>query len=146
MKRKKYYLVLAFLCIGCSEEKGEDFSLYFNREYEEYSNNFVLEKNMFYLGFDRYFVYIYQKNCGHCQHIKPYVLHYIDHNPNSLFLLEYEPSISICRNFYEDDKKITREDFCILGTPALIEVYQKEVNSYFFGETEILEKLNYKNI
>jgi len=63
-----------------------------------------------------------------------------------MYLCEYTKEIALCKNYEEGARVITKDDFCIPGVPALIEVYENEVKNYYFGENKIssflIEELN----
>ncbi|HML99796.1 MAG TPA: hypothetical protein PKC96_00465 [Bacilli bacterium] len=84
-----------------------------------------------------YYGYIFSYTCPYCEQIKNHILEYILDGKNSLFLIEFDPSIpreSGISIFYPANNIF---DLKIIGTPTLFVIENKEAKKRITGAANI---------
>lgn len=136
-KLLSFSLLLAI--VGCSNSsitESLDYTPSFSHDYDEVGERFITWESLFDINNDWYFVYVFSYTCGHCQNIKNEVIEY-SLNHDNFYFVEYSKDIPILATVEETINQTEIQYVGILGTPSLLEVYNKVLINNVAGEKEI---------
>ena len=138
-KLLSFSLLLAI--VGCSNSsitESLDYTPSFSHDYDEVGERFIAWESLFDINKDWYFGYVFSYTCGHCQNIKNEVIEY-SLNHDNFYFVEYSKDIPILATVEETINQTDIQYVGILGTPSLLEVYNKVLIKNVAGEKEILK-------
>ena len=122
---KTLFLLLSAILLlnGCARSKTESISMSelitSTYDYSDLNDKKITWESIFSYGDDRYFVYIYSEECGHCNEIKQTIIEYSKTN-EYFYFLEYSSNIPILDSVDETIGQSDYEKIGILGTPTLL--------------------------
>ena len=111
-------------------------------DYDLLSDRIIAWDDIFNQEEEYYVVYFFSETCGHCTNIKKDIISYYLKGIEPMFFVknpkkeEYYASSSY--NLIGIDNST---DLRIYGVPGLLEIEEKEVLNYHFGEKQILSYL-----
>ena len=134
-----------FALISC---KGESSSSDLNQQniehsYDEISEWEITWKDTFSMLNPHYFVYFYSPTCSHCTRIKDVIIEYALDN-ESMYFIRFNDEVVVSGDVSGTIGLTSVENLSILGTPALLEVNDKVLETNIAGEKAILDHLNLK--
>lgn len=106
-----------------------------NKQYFEYSDFPLLEDNPTQINNQQLSIYVYSKTCKFSIEIKQDVLNYI-YKTNSLVLKEVDSKTPKCLHV----SSLTNiENFCSVGTPAIVKTIEGKVTEIIRGKSKVLQ-------
>ena len=142
MKKLLSFSLLLTL-LGCSNNTSTDTIDYtptISHDYKEVEDKFISWDNLFKIEQAWYYVYIFSYSCGHCLNIKNEIIEY-SLNHDNFYFVEFNKDIPILTNIEETINQIDIQYVGILGTPSLLEIYNKVLIGNVAGEKEILKTI-----
>ena len=91
---------------------------------------------------DLYLVYFYKESCGYCQSIKSKVLNYYFFKKEVMYFVDCEAGEAIYGPTKDLKGMSDISNFYIFGTPFLIKIKEKKIDSYYPGMNKILEYID----
>ena len=129
-------ILLSITLIGCKQE---------------YTQNIIVEENIFFQKDEEYYVYFYKDNCPYCEDVFDTINEYIS-NPTDLplYVCKIDESSKINRKYpsggqgsneaYWVDNIKKYEDLHIAGVPSLIKITKEDISFFVTsGRKNILE-------
>ena len=143
--KKALILLSCLLLTGCfgddkSEKKTQEEPIL---DYYSIADQKINWGDIFSQKEKEYLIYFYSEYCGHCKSIKEEVLSYYYLCEKAFYfvdIVEQKAVIKSDRDSIIGTKSI--KDFYILGTPFLINIKEKMVDSYYAGTEAILNFIN----
>lgn len=137
------FLPCLFTLISC---KGGHFSNETTKEsiehsYDEISDREIVWNDIFSISCPDYFVYFYSPTCSHCNRIKNVIIEYALTN-ESMYFIRFSDDVVVSGDVKNTIGVNSIDNLSILGTPSLLEVKNKVVETNIAGERAILEFLN----
>lgn len=137
----KRLLLVSLLCslTSCSSTTSEnsfDSSLLSTHDYSEVEDKTINWTDLFNIDSVQYYAYIFSYTCGHCKNIKDIVIDFALRKDNFYFI-EYTKDIPIVVDVEVTLNQNDLNNIGILGTPSLLEVYNKMLIMNIAGEKEI---------
>ncbi len=168
MKKPAFLILFFTFCAltlsGCAKEEYVEI-----RNYSDYESSFLSSLDEFFTKENgRYFLYIYQEECNHCENIKKDLFDYLDFSienqeSTKIYLFDinigdgqtnramfkrkpdwysqnrdYAPLV----NEMKTNKPSTLNEVYFIGTPTLYEVNENRLNDVFIGENEVKGAIN----
>lgn len=144
MNNKMLLLPFLITLVGCQNSVQESTifestysSQIASHDYIEIIDKTIKWRDLFNINQLHYYAYIYSLTCGHCQNIKDLVIdkalqidyfYFIEFNKEEIPIIQ-DASTSLYKNDVDE--------MGILGTPSLIEIYNKTSIYNVAGEKEI---------
>ncbi len=141
--KKLFLLASMFSLISCSgEEAVSESSESSEHTYEEVSHLQIEWNDIFYVDEIYYLVYIYSEYCGHCKSMKNSIIDYALNPAKPLYFLQFSNEIPTSTNVENTIGATDVSEVSILGTPTLLEIYNKKLTSNIAGTSEICSFLD----
>ncbi len=141
--QKLFLLVSMFSLISCSgEEVASESSQTSEHTYEEVSYLQIEWNDIFCVDEIYYLVYIYSEYCGHCNSMKNSIIDFALNPAKPLYFLKFSSEIPVSTNVENTIGASDVSEVSILGTPTLLEIYDKKITSNIAGASEICEFLD----
>lgn len=124
--RRVLLLVLTLLITSCSHSKPQ-------LSYDNFSHYQSLDSRETQRTISE--VYVYSKTCSYCKEIQQEVLTYLI-NKTSYFLIEVTNETKRCKS---QQDLISLDDFCTIGTPAILIVEANLITDVYLGKRAVLD-------
>lgn len=143
--KKIFFIPMLISIVGCQKQRSTTVESSYVSEllshtYDEVVEKMIEWKDLFTIDKLDYYTYIYSETCSHCQNIKDQVIDKALKMDNFYFV-RYSKEIPIIQN---TDFTLNQTDISkmgILGTPSLIEIYNKTSILNVAGEAKITKIL-----
>ncbi|MGM9874098.1 MAG: hypothetical protein ACI31G_04195 [Bacilli bacterium] len=147
MKHFPFIFTILLLPIFTSCHKNNDESSLLNNaknhSYEEVKDYFITFDEIFLKEEYSYYVYFFSYQCVHCNNIKNEVIEYaLNENNERIYFIHFESDFPRCDDIHFSLVGINKiEDVCLVGTPSLLEIKDKQISEYRLGEEEVISLL-----
>ena len=143
---KKLYILCALpLLMGCDKVKTTSISDSVSSEivydYSDVSHLTIGWSEILNQQEERYFVYVYSTQCGHCKEIKQDVIKEALSGNKKIYFIAYTKDIPIITNALNNIGVDNYEKLGIIGTPTLFEIDNRIVVDCYTGSEAIITTL-----
>lgn len=129
MNKIIYLLNLTLILASCSNQEFNEESTYINCTYKEVEHLF-LGPNEILIQEGDYLVYIFSYNCIHCNNLKSFIIDFAKSGIYPIYFYHFDENLSICGK----DNDSNPFDFCICGTPTLLDIKNHIIENNICGE------------
>lgn len=141
--RHFYLSIFSSLLLLSSCQNKEIIKNDIHHSYEEVSQYFIYFDDIFNIDIDLYYVYFFSYQCIHCNNIKDQIIDFALDINNDFYFCHFESTFPRCDEYYHSLVGVSSlSDICLVGTPELIKIMDKNIIDFFLGEEEILLEIN----
>lgn len=141
MNRIPFLLNVTFVLVACTSQDLSNESSLINHTYKEVEHLF-LNSDEILIQEGNYLVYIFSYNCSHCNNLKPLIIDFAKSEIYPIYFYHFDETISICGK----ENKNSSLNFCICGTPTLLDIKNHIIENKICGETDVKNYIkNIKN-